>query len=152
MKKVISIILMLVMVFTLSGCFPEQEEQYCNEEVCYTKDEVRELIDSLVESSEYKIYVDMDEEFDYINDEFDRVEQLIIDQANIKERTYDIIEVEVVSVNGNVYLVETLNLINSDQYILVSYNQIFVVGDKTHIASYYDGDIRLWNELKEFED
>ena len=150
MKKVINIIIVFTLVFTLSGCFLEPEEQYCNEETCYTQDEVDEML--AIESAkgaahDLLVMALIDDDF-YTKDE---VMALINEQANVKERTYDIIEVEIVSVNGNIYLVETLNLINSDQYILVSYNHVFVVGDKTHIASYYDGDVRLWNELKEFE-
>jgi hypothetical protein len=123
-------------------------------EIFYTQDEVDELVREINANHDY--LGDKLERLYYMKEDvdtnFQRIEQLIEEQENVKERKYDIVEVKVVDVNDNVYLVETMNLLNPDQYILVSINQVFEIGDETHIALYYDGAIRLWNELKEFEE
>ena len=54
---------------TFVSCIVEDTLEDCYTVEIYTQDETRNLIDSLIESSEYKIYVDVDFEMNKLEDE-----------------------------------------------------------------------------------
>jgi len=93
MKKILTIIIALTLVLVISGCddieLKKTEEYYCENDYngewnntfqqcifeTYSQEEVRNLIDSLIESSEYKTYVDMNFEMNklYTQEEVDEL-------------------------------------------------------------------------------
>jgi hypothetical protein len=145
MKKLLLFIAILVLTITLSGC------DAMNPDLSgyYTQEDVDEMLSEQQE--------DLDEEFiDLREDLQDLFEQLeedvnikLAEQAYEKERLYEIVEVTIVEVNEGVYLTETSGF-TTEQYVVVT-EKIFEIGDKTNVAIYLNGDVRMWNELKEFD-
>ena len=116
MKKILTIIIALTLVLVMTGCgskWSNKENdtvsvmeggtvytQYYVDENYYTQDEVRDLIDSLIESSEYKIYVDVDFEMNKLEDELwetnkkvNRINERVLElEARIEELENPVID------------------------------------------------------------
>ena len=141
MKRLV-LVLVLVLTMLLSGCsLLEKEETYTIEEV-----------DVLLATEAAKGAANDLDVMALIEDDFYtkvEVDALLESQADVKERTYEIIEVEVIEVNNGVYLIEKIGFL-TEQYVLLT-TKVFEMGDITNVAVYLNGDIRLWDELKEFD-
>jgi len=145
MKRLFSLVTILLLAVTLSGCAALEQDMTDY----YTQDEVDEL---LVEQKEY-----IDEEFIDLGEDlrnlFDSLEAEVVltleEQEYNKERLYEIVSVTIIEVNEGVYLTETSGF-TTDQYVVVT-EKTFVLGDVTNVAVYLNGDVRMWNELKEFD-
>ena len=136
------LILVLLLVVTLSGCSLLETEE------TYTMEEIDNMIAiEAAKGAENDLLV-----MALIADDFytkEEVDKLLEDQADVKERTYEIVEVKVIGVNNGVYLVEKIGFL-TEQYVLVT-PKVFILDDITNVAVYLNGDIRLWDELKEFD-
>jgi len=145
MKKLLLFIAVLALTITLSGCDAMSTDltEY------YTQEEVKEIFEDEKDLINEEI-VDISEDLQAL---FETLEEQILlkleEQAYEKERAYEIVEVTIVEINAGVYLTETSGF-TTDQYVVVT-EKTFEIGDKTNIAIYLNGDVRMWNELKEFD-
>ena len=145
MKKLLLFIAVLALTITLSGCDAMSTDltEY------YTQEEVKEIFEDEKDLINEEI-VDISEDLQAL---FKTLEEQILlkleEQAYEKERAYEIVEVTIVEINAGVYLTETSGF-TTDQYVVVT-EKTFQIGDKTNIAIYLNGDVRMWNELKEFD-
>ena len=145
MKKLLLFIAVLALTITLSGCDAMSTDltEY------YTQEEVKEIFEDEKDLINEEI-VDISEDLQAL---FETLEEQILlkleEQAYEKERAYEIVEVTIVEINAGVYLTETSGF-TTDQYVVVT-EKTFQIGDKTNIAIYLNGDVRMWNELKEFD-
>ena len=164
MKKILTIIIALTLVLVMTGCGSKSEYQVCVdnggtvitnsvhtgkqcfEQEGYTQDEVRDLIDSLIESSEYKIYVDMDFEIEKLYDK-EEVDALLDTLIELTRYTWAVDD------NG-IYLVDdTVNDLNERVYDIESDLrdfERFEYEDLLDLLEYMENDDLFASELDNY--